>query len=82
MTCNLCYGYERMWKDTSNKDLRGAYCTENKIDTNALPHCLIAQPINDQLTVHDLSDEAREHWEKELQIRYQMMLSSHGEANE
>lgn len=42
MTCNGCYGYERMWKDTSNKQLRGAYCTDNKIDENALPHCQIA----------------------------------------
>lgn len=81
MTCNFCYGYERQWKDTSNKNLRGAQCTDNKIDKNALPNCLIAQPINDQVTENDESEELRADWEIELENRYQVLLHFNSAEN-
>lgn len=71
LTCNLCYGWERKWKDSTNKIQSGAFCTDTKI---ALDNCDIAQPTNDISTAEGLTAEDRKSLQYELEGRYALIL--------
>lgn len=80
LSCNVCFGYEKRWKDSSNIGKFGAECKDKEI---SLDHCDVAQPENDPnaAQIAKMTPEERKFFEKELEARHGMLIKHNGKGN-